>query len=88
MAAESAPAVEDYRTAVGTVHHHVVEEYMVAPESLSESVGVGACEVLLPVEPPEINALFLERTQEVFGKCLVEIHVLKFPWNHFGGIWI
>ena len=88
VAAESAPAVEDHRTAVGTVFLHVIEENMVAPESLSETIGVGAGEVLLPVKPPEVNALFLERTQEVVCECLVEICIFEFPWNHFSGVGI
>ena len=44
--------------------------------------------MLLPVEPPEIDALFLHRAQEVVGECLIECFVFKFPGYNFCGVGI
>ena len=65
MAAHSAPAVEDERSTIGAVQPHVVIEHVVAPEGLAESVDIIAREVLLPIEPPEVDALFLTFTDDV-----------------------
>ena len=88
MASQASPAVEYNGAAVGAVRFHVVVENMVAPECLAETVGIGACEILLPVEPPEVYTLFFERAQEVVGESLVESLVLKFPGNDLCGVGI
>ena len=79
--AETAPAVEDYGTPVGTSLLHIVEEYMITPHCLAETVDAVVHEFLLPVEPPEIYALFFERTYYIFKECFGEILVFELPGN-------
>ena len=43
---------------------------------------------MLPVEPPEIDTLFLERAQEVVCECLIETFVFELPRNDFRGVGI
>ena len=43
---------------------HVVEEGVVQPECVAEARCVFAVNPLLPVEPPEIDSLFLEWTDD------------------------
>ena len=69
VAADAAPAVIDHRPAgVGTLVRaladDVVEEGVVEPEGVGEAFGVFAEPPLLPVEPPEIDALPLEGTDD------------------------
>ena len=59
VASQSAPTVEDEGAALGAVVAHVVKEHMVAPEGLAQSIGIVTGEVLLPVNPPEVDALLL-----------------------------
>ena len=81
MTAETAPAVEDYGTPVGTSPLHIVEEYMITPHCLAETVDAVVHEFLLPVEPPEVYALFFERTYYIFKECFGEIFVFELPGN-------
>ena len=77
----------DDRTELGTVLLHILEEGMVAPEGLAKLVGtirqgialgtgmLAYGLLLLPVEPPEIDALALERTNDIIeertGKAVI-----------------
>ena len=79
MAAQSAPAVEYYWSAVRTVYTHVVVEHMVVPERLTQPFHVLAQQMLLPVEPPEVYTLCLSLAQYVLEHHLVEGAVLKIP---------
>ena len=79
MTAQSAPAVEDERTMIRTVQAHVVVEHMVAPECLSQSLHVLACQVLLPVEPPEVHALFLTGTDDAVEHIVIELRITQIP---------
>ena len=67
VASDATPAVIDHRTSrvdalAFTLAHHVMEESVVQPEGVAQSLHVFAFLPLLPVEPPEIHTLFLERT--------------------------
>ena len=67
MASDSAPTVIDDRTAginslAGALADHVIEESIVQPESIAETRSIFTDSPLLPVKPPEIHALTLERT--------------------------
>ena len=67
VASDASPAVIDHRTSrvdalAFTLAHHVIEEGVVQPESVAKSRHIFAFLPLLPVEPPEIHTLFLERT--------------------------
>ena len=89
--AEASPAVVDDGAQVGAVLLHVLEEGVVAPEGLAQGLGAlggrvalllsvladGEC--LLPVEPPEVYALGLVRTDDVLEECLHEVIVLHLP---------
>ena len=57
VASHSAPTMEDDGASVCSVEPHVVVEDVVEPKCLAESSDVAACEVFLPVEPPEVDAL-------------------------------
>ena len=81
MASHSAPAVKDDGSPVGTIQTHVVVEDVVEPERLSQSADVFACEVLLPINPPEIDALLLADTHQVLEEGTVESGVLQLPGN-------
>ncbi len=69
MAAQTAPAVVDDRTlcifALGhALAHLVVEEGVIEPEGIAEILHIFALLPLLPVEPPEVHALLLERMDD------------------------
>ena len=66
MAAQASPTVENYRSAVCTFSHHIVKEYMIAPECFTQSVSIIACKMLLPVNPPEVNSLTFVITDDIF----------------------
>ena len=84
MRAQSAPAVEDERAALRTVQAHVVEEHMVAPEGLTQSTDEVAGEVLLPVKPPEVDALLLALTNDVAKHGAIEGRVFQLPGHAVG----
>ena len=83
MAAETAPTMEDERTAVGTIVLHLIEENMITPESFAQTVGVWACEILLPIEPPEIHSLFFKGTDEVLEEGFGKLLIFEFPRDTF-----
>ena len=69
----------DERTTVGTVQAHVVVENVVAPEGLTQSLQELTCTVLLPVQPPEVNALTLAGTQDSVEHRVVEFSIREVP---------
>ena len=79
VAAETSPSVENKRSTVGAVVAHVVEENVIAPESLAQSFGIETGEVLLPVNPPEIDTLFLTLTDDMPEHGAVEGGVFEHP---------
>ena len=82
--AQSAPAVEDERTAVSAVQPHVVIEDVVAPERLAQPLYIIRGEVLLPVYPPEVHSLAFTFTDDMFEHGAVERRVLQHP-GYTGG---
>ena len=76
MAAQSTPAVEDERTTFWAVQTHVVIEHVVAPEGLSQPIDIVAGEILLPVEPPEVDALALTIADDAFEHGAIESGIL------------
>ena len=79
VASQSAPSMENHRAAVLSVQAHVVEEHVVAPERLRESVDIIASQVLLPVNPPEVHALLLALADNMAEHRAVECRVLQHP---------
>ena len=91
MRAESTPAVIDDGAQFGTVLLHVLEEGVVAPEGLAQVLrarswrvvlfrsvfAYGEC--LLPVEPPEVNALILVRPDDILEQGFHVFVVLHLP---------
>ena len=69
---------------VGTIQSHIVIEHMVAPEGLAQSVNILAGEVLLPVEPPEINTLTLASTDNVLEHVMIETAIAQVPGHTLG----
>ena len=70
VAAQAAPAVIDHGTrglfgaeAAGAPHF-VIEEGVVEPEGVAQALDVFALLPLLPVQPPEIHALALQRVDD------------------------
>ena len=82
MAAQSAPAVEDEGPAVGAVQSHVVVEDMIAPESLAQSFDILTREILLPVDPPEVDTLCLACAQDSIKHSMIETLVAQVPRYH------
>ena len=82
---------------LGTVLLHILEESVVAPECLAQSPGAFRWRVvlllpvladskcLLPVKPPEIDALLLVRTDDVLEESLHKVVVLHLPQYRFSG---
>ena len=66
MASEASPAVIDKGaggpgTLRGLTPHLVVPEAVIAPESIGQAFYIFTLPPLLPVQPPEVNALFFKR---------------------------
>ena len=64
MTAQTAPAMINHRP--GLPARGVFKESMIEPESVAEPFHIVALRPLLPVQPPEINALLLQRVQHCF----------------------
>ena len=79
MAAQTAPAVEDERAMVFTIQAHIVVENVVAPEGLTQTIHVFAREVLLPVDPPEVNTLAFAGTDDTIEHVVIELPVAQVP---------
>ena len=75
----AAPAMEDHRPTVRAVLTHIIIEYMVQPECLSQAWYVAAGLILLPVEPPEIHSFLLAYPDDIFEEGTVEGAVLQLP---------
>ena len=79
MAAHAAPTVEDHRAAIGALFAHVAKEDVVAPERLAQSSDVVARQVLLPVDPPEVDALRFALADDVLEHRAIERRVFQHP---------
>ena len=96
--AKPAPTMIDHRSEFRTILLHILEESVIAPKSLAQSPGAlcrrivlirsvladGKC--LLPVQPPEIDAFSLVRTDDILEESLHESVVLHLPQNGLSGI--
>ena len=78
--------MEDERAVVGPVVLHVIVEDMVAPERLAESVDKLTGEILLPVDPPEVDPLFLSCADDAVEHIVVELRVAEIPGHHLGAL--
>ena len=78
--------MENHGAVFGPVFLHVVEENMIAPESLAQTGSGMACEMLLPVEPPEINTLLLMLAYDVPEKRFCEVRIVDAPGNVAVGV--
>ena len=86
VAAQASPAVVDDRTlgifALGyALTHLVVEESVIEPESVAQIVGVAAESPLLPVKPPEIDALLLKRMYYGVEVGVSPVHLTYTEWD-------
>ena len=75
VASDSSPSVIDYGTAgvdalALALAHHVIEEGVVQPECIAQIRNIFAELPLLPVKPPEIYSLTLERTDNGIEICI------------------
>ena len=81
VAADASPAMVDHRAAgiyslISRLADHIVEEGVVQPECVVKSLHVLAELPLLPVEPPEVNSLTLERTDHGIEICVRPVDVI------------
>ena len=81
MTAHSSPTMEDNRTAISPVQLHIIIKNMVKPERLPKAGNITACQILLPINPPEINALLLAHSHQVLKECSIKSRILQLPWN-------
>ena len=91
MRTEAAPTVIDDGTQLGTILLHVLVESVVAPKGFAQILRTLGRRVvllpsvladgkrLLPVEPPEIDALRLVRADNVLKESLHKVVVLHLP---------
>ncbi len=87
MVTESAPAVIEHRALVGKLIL-LREKYIVDPPSIAEILKLEVVEILLPVEPPEVNAFFFHGCEHIAENALHESLVGAIPRNLFlfGGV--
>ena len=57
MTTQSAPTMEDQWTTIRTIQTHIIIEYVITPESLTQSIYILTSKFLLPAKPPEIYTL-------------------------------
>ena len=69
MVTQSAPAVVEHRT-LGAVTFHIRKPDIVTPEDIVQTLDGTILFPLLPVEPPEINALVYIGMQIGIEECL------------------
>ena len=94
MASDAAPTVVNhwssgiYALTFGLAHH-VVEECVVQPECVAEALRIFAFFPLLPVKPPEINSLLLERMNHGVEIGIGPVFVVNAERNRgFAAVWI
>ena len=80
MVAQSAPAVVEHGSCLA-VALHVGECGVVEPPCVAQSCEFFVVRPLLPVEPPEVHALFLHRAQYLAVPSFHETLVGSQPWN-------
>ena len=81
VAADASPTMVYHRAAgiyslISRLADHIVEEGVVQPERVVESWNILAELPLLPVEPPEVNSLTLERTDHGIEICVRPVDVI------------
>ena len=88
VAADASPAMVDHRATciyslISRLTHHIVEEGVVQPERVVESWNILAELPLLPVEPPKIDSLALERAYHGIEISVRPVNVVH-PERHGG----
>ncbi len=83
MTPETTPTMEYYRATVRAVGCHIIVEYMVAPECLSETACIGTRKVLLPVKPPEVYTLSFMLSDYSAEERIGEVGIVKIPGYNF-----
>lgn len=81
MTAQSTPTVEYQRAKLRTIFYHIIEKYMITPERLSEAICKRACEMLLPVEPPEIYSFAFMVSENSACKGFGKVCIVEYPRN-------
>ena len=84
MTTKAAPTMENQWATVRTIQSHIVIEHMVAPECLTQSINILTGEVLLPVEPPEVDTLTLAGTDNVLKHIVVKAAITQVPGHTLG----
>ena len=74
MVSETSPTMVEQRTLV-SVTFHGTEERIVDPPCIVQFGESCVIDMLLPVEPPEINTLFFHRIQDILKYALHEFLV-------------
>ena len=74
MVAQSAPTVVEHRSRFA-VALHVGERSIVDPPGVAEVRKLLVVAPLLPVEPPEVDAVLLHRVQHLLVPALHEVFV-------------
>ena len=78
MVAQSAPTVENHRTRfLGILH--IVEKDVVDPPCIVKRVNFRVVKALLPVNPPETDALAGHRVENILEKTVHETTVGRYP---------
>ena len=67
------------------IQAHIVVEHVVAPEGLTQAIHVFTREVLLPVDPPEVNALTFAGTDDTIEHVVIELPVAQVPGHAVHG---
>ena len=57
----------------------LIEEDIVTPKCLAQRFCIWTCQILLPIQPPEINAFALMVTNDVLEERLSKVGVIKAP---------
>ena len=88
MAAQSSPTMINERTRCLealflSLTQHIVEEGIIEPERITQSFHITALAPLLPVKPPEIHSLFLQRMNNriEIGICPCLLTHTKWYWS-------
>ena len=80
MASQSSPTMKDDGAMVSTLSS-LVKKDMVAPESLTQSLGIRTGKILLPIKPPEIYAFTFMISDNITKERLCKIGIVQTPLN-------
>ena len=75
MASQASPTMKDDWAMVSTLNS-LIKEDMVAPESLTQSLGIRTGKILLPIEPPEIYAFTFMISDNITKERLCKIGIV------------